>query len=49
MHNITRKAAKNVKQAQNEYKHSLTFSVQRYVVIATKTMYQLQIRPIVYN
>jgi len=27
----------NYNQAQREYKHSLTFRVRRYVVIATKT------------
>jgi len=27
-----------------EYKHSLTFRVRRYVVIATKPVHQLQIR-----
>jgi len=38
-----------VKQAQNEYKHSLTFRVRRYVVIATKLVHRLQIRSIVRN
>ena len=33
-------------QAQSEYKHSLTFCVLRYVVIAMKPMQQLQIHPI---
>ena len=36
-------------QAQSEYKHSLTFRVRRYVVIETKPMHGLQIRPIVHN
>ena len=31
------------------YKHSLTFRVRRYVVIATKPVHRLQIRPIVQN
>jgi len=31
------------------YKHSLTFCVRRYVVIATKPVHLLQIRPIVHN
>jgi len=30
-------------------KHSLTFRVRRYVVIATKPVHRLQIRPIVDN
>jgi len=37
------------KQAQNEYKHSLTFRVWHHVVIATKPVHRLQIRPIVHN
>jgi len=36
-------------QAQSEYKHLLTFCVRRYVVIATKPVHQLQIRPIMHN
>jgi len=32
-------------QAQSEYKHSLTFRVRRYVVIATKPVHRLQIHP----
>jgi len=36
-------------QAQSEHKQSLTFRVRRYVVIAMKPVYRLQIRPIVYN
>jgi len=32
-----------------EYKHSLTFRVRRYVVIATKPVHRLHIRPIVHN
>ena len=36
-------------QAYSEYKHSLTFRVRRYVVIATKLVHQLQIRSIVHN
>jgi len=32
-----------------EYKHSLTFRVRRHVVIATKFVHRLQIRPIVHN
>jgi len=36
-------------QPSSEYKHSLTFRVRRYVVIATKTVHRLQIRPIVHN
>ena len=33
----------------SEYKQSLTFRVRRYVVIATKTMHQLQIGPIMHD
>jgi len=33
----------------SKYKHSLTFCVQCYVVIATKPMHRLQIHPIVHN
>jgi len=33
----------------SEYKHSLTFRVRRCVVIATKSVHRLQIRPIVRN
>jgi len=36
-------------QAQSEYKHSLTFRIQRYVVRATKAVHRLQIRPIAHN
>jgi len=36
-------------QAQSEYKHSLTFCIQRYVVIATKPVHQLQVHPIVHK
>jgi len=36
------------KQAQSEHKHSLTVRIQRYVVIATKPVHQLQIRPTVH-
>jgi len=32
-----------------EYEHSLTFRVRRYVVIATKPVHRLQIRPVVHN
>jgi len=32
--------------AYSEYEHSLTFRVRRYVVIATKPVHRLQIRPI---
>jgi len=35
--------------AQSEYKHSLTFHVWHYVVIATKPMHWLQICSIVHN
>jgi len=35
--------------AYSEYKHSLTFRVQCYVVIATKPVHRLQIRLIVHN
>jgi len=38
-----------VNQAYSEYKHSLTFRVRRYVVIATKPVHRLQIRQIVHN
>ena len=34
---------------QSEYKNSLTFRVRRYVVIATKPVHRLQIRPIMHN
>jgi len=30
-------------QEQSEYKHSLTFRIMRYVVIASKPMHQMQI------
>jgi len=33
----------------SEYKHSLTFHVRRYDVIAMKPLHQLQIGPIVHN
>jgi len=36
-------------QASSEYKHSLTLHVRRFVVIATKPVHQLQIRPIVHT
>jgi len=36
-------------QAQCEYKRSLTFRVRCHVVIATKSMHRLQIRPKVHN
>jgi len=36
-------------QAQSEYKHSLTFRVWRYVVIATKPVQRLQMRHTVHN
>jgi len=36
-------------QVQSEYEHSLTFRVRRYVVVATKPVHLLQIRPIVHN
>jgi len=36
-------------QAYSKYKHSFTFCVQCYVVIATKPVHQLQICPIVHN
>ena len=39
----------NDNQAQSEYKHSLTFRIRRYVVIATKPVHRLQINPIVHN
>jgi len=35
--------------AIEQYKHSLTFRVRRCVVIATKPVDRLQIRPIVHN
>jgi len=39
----------SINQAQNEYKHSLTFLVRSYVVIATKPVHRLQIRPMVHK
>ena len=39
----------NNNQAEIEYKHSLAFRVRRYVVIATKPVHRLQIRPIMHN
>jgi len=39
----------NNNQAQSEYKHSLTFCVRHYVVIAMKSMHRLQICLIVHN
>jgi len=36
-------------QAQSLHKHSLTFRVPRYVVMATKPVHWLQIRPTVHN
>jgi len=38
-----------INQAYSKYKHSLTFRIRRYVVIATKPVHRLQIRPIVHN
>jgi len=38
-----------INQTYSEYKHSLTLRVWRYVVIATKPVHRLQIRPIVHN
>ena len=37
------------KWAQSEYKHSLTFCIRHYIVIATKPMHRLQIHPSVHN
>jgi len=37
------------KSCVEHYKHSLTFRVRRCVVIATKPVHRLQIRPIVHN
>jgi len=34
---------------ESEYKYSLAFRVRRYVVIATKPVHRLQIRPMVHN
>jgi len=34
---------------QSKYNHSLTFCIQRYVVMAIKPMHWLQIHPIVHN
>jgi len=36
-------------QAQSEHKHSLTFRILRYVLIATKPVHWLQSRPKVHN
>jgi len=36
-------------QAYSEYKHSLTFHIRRYVVIATQPVHQLQIHSVVHN
>jgi len=41
--------ASTLNQAPREYKHSLTFRVRRYVVVTTKPVHRLQIRPIVHN
>ena len=38
-----------INKAQSEYKHSLTFCVCRYVVIAMKSVHGLQIRPTEHN
>jgi len=38
-----------INHAYHEYKHSLTFRVRRYVVIAMKPVHRLQICPIVHN
>jgi len=48
---ITFTIANNIttNQAYSDYKHSLTFCVRRYVVIATKPVHRLQIRPIMHN
>jgi len=53
-HHITRRhwrvcTAADINQARSEYKHSLTFHVRHYVVIAMKPVHQLQIHPIVHN
>jgi len=37
------------KTSHTVYKRSLTFRVQRYVVIAMKPVHRLQIRPILHN
>jgi len=39
------KIDKNINQSYSEYKHSLTFRVRSYVVIATKPVHRLQIHP----
>jgi len=46
---VSNKATTFVNQAYSEYRHSLTFRVRLYVVIATKPVHRLQIRPIVHN
>jgi len=40
---------KTTNQACSEYKHTLTFRVRRYVVLATKPVHRLHIRPILPN
>jgi len=37
------------KQAQSEYRHSLTFRIRRYIAVATKPVHRLQIRETVHN
>ena len=48
---VTRSTAvsTNCHQPWIECKHWLTFRVRRYVVIAMKPVYRLQIRPILHN
>jgi len=42
-------AKHSTNHAESKYKHSLTFRVWRYVVIATKPVHKLQIRPTLHN
>ena len=42
-------AVTNSNQEYSQYEHSLTFRVRRYVVVATKPVHRLQIRPIVHK
>jgi len=48
-HHVRNDVITSLNQAYSEYKHSLTFRVRRYVIIATKPVQRLQIRLTVYN
>jgi len=49
IHDCGKADHKNQAQSEYKYKHLLTFRIQHYVVIATKSVHRLQICPIVHN